>query len=123
MHLKHEYLKRLTNPVETRKTVECRLYDEKRRKLNIGDKIQFECLETERTVTAEITGLFVAEDFEELVYSLPVDWHYGISTTEFPRQHHIFLYKKIIGELRSIYTKHEEKNYGFIAIKFREVFI
>lgn len=43
MHLKHEYLKRLTNPVEIRKTVEFRLYDEKRRKLKIGDKIQFEC--------------------------------------------------------------------------------
>lgn len=49
-----------------RKTVELRLYDEKRRKLKLGDKIIFESLENGETITVTVLALHIYESFAEL---------------------------------------------------------
>ena len=52
------------------KTVEVRLYDEKRRKLNVGDTIKFFCREDEsRFLIAKVTFLRRFATFEELYCS------------------------------------------------------
>ena len=55
------------------KTIELRLYDEKRRKLHIGDKIVFTCTEAPfETVEAEVLDLYVFDSFAALYRTLPL---------------------------------------------------
>lgn len=49
-----------------RKTIELRLYDEKRRKLKVGDKIIFENLESGEKITAAVLALHIYKSFAEL---------------------------------------------------------
>ena len=48
------------------KTVEMRLYDEKRAKINVGDTIEFENIETHQTIQCTVVALFRFKDFYEL---------------------------------------------------------
>ena len=53
------------------KKYELRLWDEKRRALNIGDTIAFWCDDKSATVRARVVGLVVAESFEKLFDIIP----------------------------------------------------
>lgn len=53
------------------KKYELRLWDEKRRALNIGDVIAFWCDDKNNPVRARVTGLVVAETFEKLFDIIP----------------------------------------------------
>lgn len=48
------------------KTFELRLYDEKRRKIKVGDEIEFTNLESAEKLLVEVTSLLVYPSFEEL---------------------------------------------------------
>lgn len=48
------------------KTIEMRLYDEKRRKLNVGDIIEFTSLENGEKIQAVVLALHVYPSFEDL---------------------------------------------------------
>ena len=49
-----------------RKTIELRLYDEKRKKIKVGDEIQFICMEPPyKTLIATVVGLYRYNSFEE----------------------------------------------------------
>ena len=48
------------------KTIEMRLYDEKRRQVKIGDNIEFTNRETGETVLAEVLELHIFNSFEEM---------------------------------------------------------
>ena len=55
------------------KTIELRLYDEKRRKIRIGDTIEFthsECVN--ETVAVKVLDLFTFDSFESLYQALPL---------------------------------------------------
>ena len=54
-----------------KKTIELRLYDEKRRKVNIGDTILFKSGTEKLTVTVKAIHIF--RSFEELYAALPLD--------------------------------------------------
>lgn len=55
------------------KTIELRLYDEKRRKLRIGDKIVFTCTEAPfEIMEAEVLDLYVFDSFAALYRALPL---------------------------------------------------
>ena len=56
-----------------RKTIELRLYDEKRRKLQIGDRILFENTETFELLLVRVTGLRVFASFDALYQALPLE--------------------------------------------------
>ncbi len=56
-----------------RKTIELRLYDEKRQKLNTGDIIIFTCTDDETDVIrTKVINLHKFRDFEELYANLPL---------------------------------------------------
>ena len=48
------------------KTIEMRLYDEKRRTVNVGDTIHFTNRDTGESVTAEVLNLHIFNSFEEM---------------------------------------------------------
>lgn len=52
------------------KTIELRLYDEKRRSLRAGDRVVFICRQTGERLACIIKALHVFENFEKLYYSL-----------------------------------------------------
>lgn len=55
-----------------RKRYELRLYDEKRRRIAVGDTITFTCTADERSVMARVTSLHPFADFAALYASLPL---------------------------------------------------
>ena len=54
------------------KTIELRLFDEKRRKIKIGDEIVFTDTETSETVTKKVAELHIFGSFDELYGALPL---------------------------------------------------
>ena len=54
------------------KTIELRLFDEKRQKIKVGDKIIFTDVATGETVTKRVAELHIFVSFEELYESLPL---------------------------------------------------
>jgi len=56
------------------KDIECRLYDDKRRKIRVGDKIVFS--NGDKSFTRTVAGLFIAKDFKKL-FSLVDASHAG----------------------------------------------
>ena len=49
-----------------KKTIEMRLYDEKRAKLNVGDEIEFEDIDTHQKIKCTVIRLMRYKDFFEL---------------------------------------------------------
>lgn len=54
------------------KTIELRLFDEKRRKIQIGDTISFTNTETREVLSVKVLELFVFDSFETLYSRLPL---------------------------------------------------
>ena len=55
------------------KTIELRLYDEKRRKISQGDTIRFHnSADAGETILTKVTGLYVFETFDEPYENLPL---------------------------------------------------
>ncbi len=54
------------------KTIELRLYDEKRQQLKIGDEIEFVNLATLEKMVCGISNIYVFRSFDELYKSLPL---------------------------------------------------
>ncbi|MBR1534242.1 MAG: ASCH domain-containing protein [Ruminococcus sp.] len=55
------------------KTIELRLYDEKRRKIRVGDTITFTCTEPPYdTIDAKVSALYRYNSFKELYTDLPL---------------------------------------------------
>ena len=55
------------------KTVELRLRDEKRRRIQLGDRITFTNTETGEQLTVRVTALYPFDSFEELFHRLGTD--------------------------------------------------
>lgn len=71
MHLDHApFVKIKTGE----KTIELRLYDEKRRRIQVGDRILFaDCSDPSETLQAEVVALHRFRDFRELYADLPLE--------------------------------------------------
>lgn len=54
------------------KTIELRLYDEKRKQIKIGDTIRFVNAESSEELTVRVEALYVFASFEELYKHLPL---------------------------------------------------
>ncbi len=81
-----------------KKKVECRLYDEKRRRLEVGDVIEFESRETGDIVEKEVGALHVFPTFEEMFVKYPEE-----------RINNVYQY----------YTPEEEREMGVMVIEFK----
>ena len=56
------------------KTIELRLFDEKRRAIRVGDEIEFECVgDSDRRVARQVIALHVFRSFDELYAALPLE--------------------------------------------------
>lgn len=100
MKLKESPFERIKNGT---KTIEFRLYDEKRKKIKIGDQIEFSKLpELEEKILVDVLDLYRDESFEKLFRRLIED------EKEIQR--------KTIS-MKQFYSDDEEKKYGVLGIK------
>ena len=85
------------------KTVEFRLYDDKRRKIKIGDKIEFAKLpELQETIIVDVLELYREETIEKLFKKLYTD------------EEEI---KRKTASMYEYYSPENEKEYGVVGIK------
>ena len=85
------------------KTIEFRLYDEKRRQIKIGDQIEFSKLpELQETILVDVLELYREETFESLFKKLYTD------------EEDI---KRKTKAMYEYYSLEKEKEYGVIGIK------
>lgn len=100
MKLKEDPFERIKNGT---KTIEFRLYDEKRRQIKIGDKIEFSKLpELQETILVDVIDLYREENFEKLFKKLYKDEEEA---------------KRKADSMHEYYTSDEEKEYGVVGIK------
>ena len=102
MKLQEDPFERIKNGT---KTIEFRLYDEKRRTIQIGDEIEFSKLpELQEKLLVKVIDLYKEESFEKLFKKVFV----GEDK------------EKIIEKAKSMnrfYTPEQEKEYGVVGIK------
>lgn len=94
------------------KTIELRLNDEKRQKINIGDTICFQCSEINSIICAKVIKLHKFSDFEELYKALPLE-KCGYSNDDLKTAH----YK----DMEKYYTESQIQEYGVLGIELRNV--
>ncbi|MBQ9976376.1 MAG: ASCH domain-containing protein [Clostridia bacterium] len=90
------------------KTIELRLYDEKRRAVGVGDVITFVCTEDSRQISTRVVALYVFDSFEELYKNLPLD-RCGYSSDEITSAHW--------SDMGKYYSEEEMKKYGVVGIE------
>lgn len=90
-----------------KKTIESRLFDEKRQKVAIGDKIIFTNRENaEETVTARVTGLLHEATFHDLFVGNGPDRFGGESIEQLDNQ------------IKEFYSDDDQRVYGVVGIEF-----
>lgn len=94
------------------KNVEVRVYDEKRRRMKIGDEIVFlkRPLEQEK-ITTKIIGLKTYSNFNELVKDYNIERLYLNTFTK----------EEFINLLGRFYSEEEQKEFGVVAIEFEVI--
>ena len=85
------------------KTIEMRLYDEKRRQIAVGDSITFRCDGEELTV--RVIALHRFPDFAALYAALP---HSKLGSTD-PK------------DMEQYYSQEEQREYGVLGIEIKRV--
>ena len=96
-----------------KKTIELRLYDEKRQQIQVGDTICFVNTEDETdTITAMVEHLFVFASFEELYRSLPLT-KCGYEESELPAASP--------RDMEQYYSKEKQGQYGVVGIQIHIV--
>lgn len=108
--MKHK-MKLLENPfskmLNGSKNIEFRLYDEKRRKLKIGDTIEFSKLpDLTEKLEVEVIDLYQYPTFKELLILLGYE---GKNLDE------------KVQKMYSIYSHNQEKTYGVLGIKIKKL--
>ena len=105
-------LKLATEPfnaiISGNKTIESRLYDAKRQKIQIGDRIIFTNRDnSEQTVTAEVVGLLRYATFRDL-FSHNNPRKFGDDNVEW-----------LENQISEFYSIEDQKIYGVIGIEFK----
>ena len=94
---------------EGRKTIELRLYDEKRKQISIGDIITFVNTEDkDDELTARVTDLYVFNTFDELYKKLPL-LECGYTEDD--------IASASPSDMELYYPKDKQKLYGVVGIK------
>ena len=92
------------------KTIELRLFDEKRQLLHEKDLIEFTNIETNEKLLVEVKGLYKYPSFVELYKHFDKsDMGYGKDETANPE------------DMNSYYSKEEQKKYGVLAIRIKKI--
>ena len=94
------------------KTVELRLYDEKRRAISVGDEIRFACVDgDEPPLRRRVTALHVFSSFAELYAALPLE-KCGYSAEE--------LESASPDDMNAYYSREEQSRFGVVGIELAE---
>lgn len=90
------------------KTVELRLYDEKRRQLKVGDEIEFTNITTNEKQLVDIINLYKYNNFKELYNHFnKIEMGYKENEEASP------------SDMEEYYSKEEQNKYGVLAIKIK----
>lgn len=90
------------------KTIELRLFDEKRQQIKVGDKIIFTNTATGETHCTTVVKLHRFSDFEELYKSLPLlKCGYTVEDVD----------KATPSDMEQYYSVAEQKKYGVVGIE------
>ena len=104
MKLKEEPFENIKNGT---KTIEFRLYDEKRQKVKIGDKIEFSKLpDLQEKILVDVVDIYKNKTFRELFKRL-------IENKEEIERKTKSMYQ--------FYSKEQEKKYGVVGIKIKKL--
>lgn len=91
------------------KVIELRLYDEKRRKISVGDTIVFNNREEEaEPLKVNVVGLLNYRSFRDLINDFPMD--YFAKGADYGKE-------ELINGMYQYYTKEEEEKYGVLGIR------
>ena len=94
------------------KTVELRLYDEKRQKIDIGDTIVFQKEpELEVTMKVKVVGLLRYNTFKELFEDFDIEMMADKSMTK----------QELLSVLEEFYTPEKQKQYGVVGIRIEKI--
>ena len=94
---------------DRRKVIELRLYDEKRRKIAVGDTIIFNNREEDaEPLKVRVIGLLNYESFRALVNDFPMDCF--AKGEDYGKE-------ELINGMYKFYTKEEEEKYGVLGIR------
>ena len=110
--MKTHYLRLTARPFAAittgKKTIETRLFDEKRQKIAVGDRIVFHNTEdTSQTITVLVTGLYKHATFRELFSSHKPEEFGGASV------------EQLIDQIYTFYSKEDEIKYGVVGIEIK----
>ncbi|MBE6572169.1 MAG: ASCH domain-containing protein [Ruminococcaceae bacterium] len=93
-----------------KKTVELRLFDEKRKNVNVGDTIEFECPDLEgKNITVRVLALHLFGSFRELYATIPLE-KCGYCKDE--------VKKASYTDMEAYYSAEEQAKYGVVGIEF-----
>ena len=93
------------------KTIELRLYDEKRSLINVNDTIVFSCTsDPAKTVTVKVSALHRFKNFAELYKTLPLE-RCGYLPHEIPNA--------TPEDMNVYYSIEKQKQYGVVGIEIR----
>lgn len=88
------------------KTVELRLYDEKRKLINVGDIIEFENRVTQEKINVEVIKIHIFKSFKELYQNFDkISIGYDAKEKSNPK------------DMEQYYTKEEQEKYGVVGIE------
>ena len=91
-----------------KKTIELRLFDEKRQKIKAGDTIVFTNTDTGETLSAKVIKLHCFASFEELYQSLPL-LQCGYTEED--------VAQASPEDMQQYYSSEEQKKYGVVGIE------
>mgnify|MGYP005757791153 FL=1 len=95
---------------EGKKTVEVRLNDEKRRKIRIGDTLEFiKVPEQDETIKVQVTNLKIYDTFQAMYEDIPFQ--------DFDCEG--WTMKEMLEGTYEIYSPEQEKEWGTLAIKIK----
>lgn len=107
--MKSHSLKLATEPFEAIKTgqkiIESRLYDEKRKEIEIEDEIEFTNRETEEKLITKVVGLHRYQDFETMFERMEPS-KFGGESKEW-----------LLNQISEFYPKEEQEKFGVIGIE------
>ena len=94
---------------EGNKTIELRLYDEKRKMISVGDTITFtNTADSNDKLCVKVIDLFIFDSFDELYKNLPL-LECGYTTVDIDTASP--------GDMEKYYSKEMQKQYGVVDIK------
>lgn len=107
MNLKDSPFKLINNQT---KTIEMRLYDEKRQKVKVGDIIEFNNLSTNEVIKTKVLALHKFMNFKELYHSFD-KIALGYRENDLPDP----------SDMEQYYKKEEIEKFGVIGIEIRKI--